>query len=110
LKARDALAGHVPGLRVGRFSLKKRLPVAAGLGGGSSDAAATLRLLARVNGLAADDPRLRAAAAETGADVSVCLDPVARIMRGAGHDLSPPLGLPPLAAVLANPGVAVATR
>ncbi|MFG1298292.1 4-(cytidine 5'-diphospho)-2-C-methyl-D-erythritol kinase [Xanthobacter sp. V3C-3] len=109
LRAARALAADVPGLRLGAFSLLKRLPVAAGLGGGSSDAAAALRLLARLNGLATDDPRLLAAARATGSDVPVCLDPRGRIMRGVGDLLSPPLGLPPLPAVLVNCGVAVPT-
>jgi 4-diphosphocytidyl-2-C-methyl-D-erythritol kinase len=86
------------------------LPVAAGLGGGSADAAAALRLLARANGIAADDPRLLQAARATGADVPVCLDPRPRLMRGIGDVLSAPLELPRLFAVLVNPGVAVATR
>jgi len=110
LRAARALAERVPGLRSGRFMLDKRLPVAAGLGGGSSDAAAALRLLARANALAQDDPRVIDAARVVGADVPVCLDPRARIMRGIGERLSPPLALDPLAAVLVNPGVAVATR
>ena len=84
--------------------------MAAGLGGGSSDAAAALRLLARANGIALDDPRLIAAARETGADVPVCLDPRPRMMRGIGEILSEPLALPKLPAVLVNPGVAVPTR
>ena len=109
-KAADALAARVPGLRPGRFVLDKRLPVAAGLGGGSADAAAALRLLARAHGLAADDVRVIKAARAVGADVSVCLDPVARMMRGIGHDLSPPLGMPPLPAVLVHPGEALPTR
>jgi 4-diphosphocytidyl-2-C-methyl-D-erythritol kinase len=109
LRAAHELLDRVPGLRVGRFHLRKNLPVAAGLGGGSSDAAAALRALARENALAPDDPRLWAAARATGADVPVCLDPRARIMGGTGERLGPPLGLPALFAVLANPGVAVAT-
>jgi 4-diphosphocytidyl-2-C-methyl-D-erythritol kinase len=110
LKAARALAASVPGLRLGTFALEKRLPVAAGLGGGSADAAAALRLLARLNGLAADDARLSAAARATGADVPVCLDPRPRLMRGIGEILSAPLDLPPLPAVLVNPGVALPTR
>ena len=109
LKAARALASRVPGLRGGRFVLDKRLPVAAGLGGGSSDAAAALRLLARLNALMPNDPRVEASAAATGSDVPVCLDPQPRVMRGVGERLSPPLALPALAAVLANPGIAVAT-
>jgi 4-diphosphocytidyl-2-C-methyl-D-erythritol kinase len=109
LTAAHALAERVAGLRLGRFTLSKRLPVAAGLGGGSADAAAALRLLARANGLAPDDPRLMQVARATGADVPVCLDPRARLMRGIGDILSDPVDLPRLFALLVNPGVAVAT-
>ena len=97
LKAARALAERVEGLRVGAFRLDKQLPVAAGLGGGSSDAAAALRLLARQNGLSLDDARLREAARVTGADVPVCLDPRARMMRGIGEILSDPVTLPDIA-------------
>jgi len=110
LKAARALAERVGRLKLGGFALSKRLPVAAGLGGGSADAAAALRLLARANGLAPDDPRLMQAARATGADVPVCLDPRPRFMRGIGDVLSDPLDLPRLFAVLLNPGVAVATK
>jgi len=110
LRAAQALAGRVPGLKLGAFRLRKTLPVAAGLGGGSADAAAALRLLARANRLTPDDPRLMAAAKDTGADVPVCLDPRPRRMRGIGEVLSGPLALPGLPAVLVNPGVAVPTR
>jgi 4-diphosphocytidyl-2-C-methyl-D-erythritol kinase len=109
IKAARALAAEVPRLVLGAFTLVKRLPVAAGIGGGSADAAAALRLLARANELGPDDPRLVAAARATGADVPVCLAATARMMRGAGEDLGPPLTLPPLFAVLINPGVAVET-
>jgi 4-diphosphocytidyl-2-C-methyl-D-erythritol kinase len=110
LKAARALAAGVGGLKLGRFALSKRLPVAAGLGGGSADAAAALRLLARANEISLDDPRLLQAARSTGADVPVCLDPRVRLMRGIGDILSEPLDLPRLSAVLVNPGVAVATK
>ena len=109
LKAARALAANVDGLRVGAFHLTKRLPAAAGIGGGSSDAAAALRLLARLNQLPLDDPRVIAAAQATGSDVPVCLDPRARMMSGRGEIVGPPLALPPIFAVLVNPGVALST-
>jgi 4-diphosphocytidyl-2-C-methyl-D-erythritol kinase len=104
LKAAAAL-----GLPAGRFVLDKRIPVAAGLGGGSADAAAALRLIARANGLPPDDPRLAAAALTCGADVPVCLASKPRIMGGRGEQLSAPVALPQLHALLLNPGVALAT-
>jgi 4-diphosphocytidyl-2-C-methyl-D-erythritol kinase len=110
LKAASALAARIPGLVLGAFQLDKDLPVAAGLGGGSADAAAALRLLARANALDRDDPHLYEAARATGADVPVCLDPRPRLMWGIGEKLSAPLDLPPLHAVLANPGVVVPTK
>lgn len=110
LKAARALAERVEGLKLGRFTLSKRLPVSAGLGGGSADAAAALRLLARANRMTPDDPRLMQAARATGADVPVCLNPRVRLMRGIGDILSDPLDLPRLFALLVNPGVAVATK
>ena len=109
LKAARLLAERLEGLRAGTFHLVKRLPVAAGIGGGSSDAAAALRLLARLNGLPLSHPALREAARLTGADVPVCLEPRARMMRGAGEELGPPLRLPRLFAVLVNPRVPVET-
>jgi 4-diphosphocytidyl-2-C-methyl-D-erythritol kinase len=109
LKAARALQTHRPSLRGGHFHLTKNLPVAAGLGGGSSDAAAALRLLVAANGLPHSDPSLTVAARATGADVPVCLDPKPRIMRGIGDLLSGPLNLPQLHGVLVNPRVAVPT-
>lgn len=110
LKAARLLVDRVPGLTTGRFRLTKRLPVAAGIGGGSSDAAAALRLLAEANGLALDDGRLFEAARATGADVPVCLTPEARMMRGIGETLGEPLRLSPMVAVLVNPGVKLETH
>ena len=109
-KAAKALATEIPNLKLGRFTLDKRLPVAAGLGGGSSDAAAALRLLARANRLKRNDKRLLKVAGGVGADVPVCVDPRPRRMRGIGEKLSAPLAIPKLAAVLVNPGVAVPTK
>jgi len=109
LKAAAALAASIFDLKIGHFTLIKRIPVAAGLGGGSADAAAALRLLAQANGLSLNDHRLRDAARATGADVPVCLDPRPRIMRGIGEMLSEPLHMPLLSAVLVNPGVPLPT-
>ena len=83
------LGERIPGLTLGRFTLDKHLPVAAGIGGGSADAAAALRLLARANNLAIDDPRLVGVARDTGADIPVCLASKACTMTGVGE--CPPL-------------------
>ncbi len=109
LRAARHFAVRFPGARLGSFHLVKRLPVAAGLGGGSSDAAAALRLLARANALSIDDPAIIKAARATGADVPVCLMSRARMMRGVGDELGPHLALPPLIGLLVNPGEPVAT-
>jgi 4-diphosphocytidyl-2-C-methyl-D-erythritol kinase len=109
LKAARALAARRPGLATGRFRLTKRLPVAAGIGGGSSDAAAALRLLARLNSMSRSDPDILSAAREVGADVTVCLDPRPQFMAGTGEVLSPLPAFASLPAVLVNPGVAMPT-
>lgn len=109
LRAVAALAANVPGLVLGAFELSKHLPVAAGIGGGSADAAAALRLLAEANGISVGDARVIAAARAVGADVPVCMEQLSRIMRGAGERLGPALRLPAMHAVLINPGVPVAT-
>jgi 4-diphosphocytidyl-2-C-methyl-D-erythritol kinase len=108
LRVARLLGERVPGLVSGRFTLDKRLPVAAGIGGGSADAAAALRLLAQTNGLAADDPRLADVARETGADIPVCLASHACTMTGVGENLAM-LQLPSLPCVMVNPRVGVAT-
>jgi 4-diphosphocytidyl-2-C-methyl-D-erythritol kinase len=109
LKAAQLLGERVGDLRLGKFTLDKVLPVAAGIGGGSADAAAALRLLARANKLELDDPRLIEAARLTGADVPVCLASHACVMTGVGETLLP-LSLPKMPCVLVNPCVPVATR
>jgi 4-diphosphocytidyl-2-C-methyl-D-erythritol kinase len=108
-KAAQLLGERVPGLQIGDFILDKVLPVAAGIGGGSADAAAALRLLARANGLAVDDQRLIEVAQLTGADVPVCLNSRACVMTGVGDTLLP-LTLPKLPCVMVNPRLPVATR
>jgi 4-diphosphocytidyl-2-C-methyl-D-erythritol kinase len=109
LRATKGLADKVPGLTVGSFALTKELPAGAGLGGGSADAAAALRLLADANGLSLDDPRVIAVARATGADVPVCLDPRPRVMRGIGDVLAAPLALPKLGIIIVHPGIAMPT-
>jgi 4-diphosphocytidyl-2-C-methyl-D-erythritol kinase len=109
IKATRLLAERVAGLQAGNFSLDKQLPVAAGIGGGSADAAAALRLLARANEIAIDDDRVIEAARLTGADVPVCLASRACVMTGIGETLLP-LDLPKLPSVLVNPRLPVATR
>jgi len=103
------LRERVPGLKLGDFTLDKALPVAAGIGGGSADAAAALRLLARANGLAFDDARLIEVAQLTGADVPVCLASHACVMTGIGETLLP-LAIPKMPCVMVNPRVPVPTR
>ena len=108
-KAAKLLADAVPNLKLGAFALDKVLPVAAGIGGGSADAAAALRLLARLNDLSLDDPRLQQVALATGADVPVCLFSRACDMTGVGEQLLP-LALPSMPCVMVNPRVPVATK
>jgi 4-diphosphocytidyl-2-C-methyl-D-erythritol kinase len=109
IKAAHLLRGRVPDLKVGSFTLDKVLPVAAGIGGGSADAAAALRLLAQLNGLAFDDPRIIEVAQLTGADVPVCVASRACVMTGVGENLQP-LNLPKMPSVMVNPSVPVATK
>jgi 4-diphosphocytidyl-2-C-methyl-D-erythritol kinase len=110
LRAARHFSERFPGAKLGAFHLVKRLPVAGGIGGGSSDTAAALRLLARVNTLSIDDERIMEVAKASGADVPVCLARRARIMHGIGDELGPLLALPPIVALLVNPGVPVATK
>ena len=109
IKAAHLLRERVPNLKVGSFTLDKVLPVAAGIGGGSADAAAALRLLAQLNGLAFDDPRIIEVAQLTGADVPVCVASRACVMTGVGENLQP-LNLPKMPSVMVNPCVPVATK
>ena len=110
LRAARHFAECFPGAKLRSFHLVKRLPVAAGLGGGSSDGAAALRLLTRANAISIDDQGVMEAARKTGADVPVCLAKRARMMRGIGDELGPLLALAPLIGLLVNPGEPVATK
>jgi 4-diphosphocytidyl-2-C-methyl-D-erythritol kinase len=91
------------------LALDKHLPVASGIGGGSADAAATLRALARLYDIDAAEPRLVAIAAGLGADVPACLLGRTAFGGGRGDDLTPIDGLGDLPALLVNPRVAVPT-
>ena len=108
LRAARRLADHAGCPPQVRITLDKRIPVAAGLGGGSADAAATLRGLCRLWQLELTLADLLPLAVELGADVPVCLRSRPARMRGIGERLEP-IELPALDLVLANPNRAVAT-
>ena len=89
--------------------LEKNLPVAAGIGGGSADAAATLRGLLRFWQAEVSEPELDHLALSLGADVPMCLRREPQMVRGIGEDLTPLPDLPSLSLVLGNPLVGVGT-
>jgi 4-diphosphocytidyl-2-C-methyl-D-erythritol kinase len=111
LKARDALRAASPAGRTPPVSirLEKNLPIASGIGGGSSDAAATLRGLAKFWDLDADDMALTGIGAALGADLPMCIAGRPLVARGTGDELSPVAGFPALGLVLVNPGAGVST-
>jgi len=108
-RARDAFRAAFDVTDPCAIGLEKNLPVASGIGGGSADAAATLRALARLHGIASEDPRLFAIAAALGADVPACLLGRSAIGYGKGDDLHPVEGPSGTAVLLVNPGIAVST-
>lgn len=109
VKARDRLRErHREAAGPVAITLEKNLPVASGIGGGSSDAAAALKALAGVWALDADGD-LPALALELGADVPMCLAAQPLVARGIGEDIVPLAGMASLPLVLVNPMVAVAT-
>ena len=109
LRAARALAGLAGRLPYAKLVLEKNLPVASGIGGGSADAAATLRALARLWRLNVKPRDMHRLAVSLGADVPVCLDSVPRRMGGIGDVLTSAPALPPYGMALINPGVGVAT-
>jgi len=109
VRAAEAAKAAKPHLRLGDFRLIKTLPVAAGLGGGSADAAATLRLIADANGGTASETDLAAFVKELGSDVSVCLKSIPALMTGRGENVEPVKGFPSCGVLLANPRVPLAT-
>lgn len=109
-RARDRLRQRLERADPVRISLTKRLPVASGMGGGSADAAAALRALARV-WPGVDDGAVHEVAASLGADVPMCLSGRTAIARGMGHELSFARieALKAFEVLLVNPGVPVST-
>ncbi len=101
-RALAAAAGREPQVRL---TLEKNLPVASGIGGGSADAAACLRLLGRLWNVTPPTDL----AVSLGADVPVCLAGRAARMTGVGERLAPAPGLPECGMVLVNPGLALRT-
>lgn len=96
-----------PALDIGHIAIEKLLPVAAGIGGGSADAAAALRLIRSANPKLASAIDWARLAAELGSDVPVCLANQACRIQGRGERLTPVTTLSPFAAVLVNPRVPV---
>lgn len=105
IRAHDAL-GSQHGFD---FTVTKRIPVAAGLGGGSADAAATLRLLNRALDLRLTNERLAEIGSRLGADVPMCLLSRPLLVHGVGEQLTAVTAMPPLPLVLACPPVALRT-
>ena len=109
LRAARALLDAASATHGATMVLDKHLPVASGIGGGSADAAAALRLLNRVWGLGLPAPQLAGIALGLGADVPVCLASEPARMGGIGELIGVAPALPHCGIVLVNPGVAVAT-
>jgi len=109
LRAARALAAAAGVAPRAALTLTKRLPIASGIGGGSADAAAALRLLDRLWGLGFGTARLAAIGAGLGADVPVCVAARPAVMQGVGEVLLPAPALPAAGLLLVNPGVALAT-
>lgn len=111
LRARDTLRDAYPARSAQPVSiaLEKNLPVASGLGGGSSDAAAVLRGLSHLWQLHLDEAELAGIGLTLGADLPMCLAAQPLLARGVGEILTPLPAFPSLGIVLVNPGVAVST-
>jgi len=109
LKAARLLADHAGVAPRAALHLTKRIPVAAGLGGGSADAAAALQTLADLWRLAQPVDALFDLAGRLGADVPMCLAGRTALVSGVGEKLAPAPALPGCGLLLVNPGVALAT-
>ena len=110
LKAARLLAERAGVAPHASIRLAKHIPVAAGLGGGSADAAATLRALSDLWRVALPEEELFDLAASLGADVPMCLAGRTALVSGIGEHLQPAPALPPASILLVNPGIALATR
>ena len=109
LRAARSLAAAT-GIKAGaHLTLEKNLPLGAGIGGGSADAAAALELLARLWGVRLEEEAMDALALSLGADVPVCRLGRAAFVGGVGERLDPAPALPPAYLVLANPRRPLAT-
>jgi len=91
------------------FFLTKNLPIASGIGGGSADAAAMLKILSSLANPPVEPDILLKIAADLGSDIAVCLLEKTSIMQGRGENISPLERFPTLFAVLVNPGIQIST-
>lgn len=110
LRAARILAEHLGKKPECHLTLHKRIPIGAGLGGGSADAAATLRLLCRFWEISPDKKVLEDIALSLGADVPFCLNGRAGLVSGVGEKIAPMDALPEIWAVLVNPRIALSTQ
>jgi 4-diphosphocytidyl-2-C-methyl-D-erythritol kinase len=110
LEAASLLAEKAGKPAKAKLTLTKNLPVASGIGGGSADAGAALRLLVKFWQVKLDDKSLRELALSLGSDVPACLASRHAFMEGRGEILTPVATLPRLPLLLANPGVQVPTK
>ena len=108
-RAADAFTAAFGIAQAHRIALAKNLPIASGVGGGSADAAATLRALARLHAVPPAHPKLAAIAARLGADVPACLLGRTTLGRGKGDALEEIDGLPGTPVLLVNPDVPLST-
>ncbi len=109
IKAANMLAEHVPSASGAQIELEKSLPVAAGIGGGSADAAATLRALAKIWSASPSLADLFGLALSLGADVPMCLEEKPAHIRGIGEIVEPLADFPSGAIVLVNPMIEIST-
>jgi 4-diphosphocytidyl-2-C-methyl-D-erythritol kinase len=108
-RAAELLAARVGRTPAAAVTLAKNLPVASGIGGGSSDAAATLKALAALWQIDLDNAALATLGAALGADIPVCLAARAAWLGGIGEQITPAPSLPPVTVLLVNPGIALST-